>query len=147
MMPPALKHFTNQEDMRAKLKWKIKENIALNKVHKILTNANTDEQLKQLIRVNHQFYRFLNSMCLHTIYMNVTKIHIQERFMEKYSKWQSAPNGGWLGQQMNNSLMPQLQCSPLPPNTVVEQKRIDIDPPYLFEGEKKKQVKNKNMLS
>ena len=37
--------------------------------------------------------------------------------------------------------MPQLQYPPVLPNTVVEQKRIDIDPPSLFEVEKKKQVK------
>ena len=37
--------------------------------------------------------------------------------------------------------MPQLQYPPLPPNTVVEQKRINIDPSSLFKGEKKKQVK------
>ena len=42
---------------------------------------------------------------------------------------------------MNNPLMPQLQYPPLLPNTVAEQKRIDIDPPSLFEVEKKKQVK------
>ena len=34
-----------------------------------------------------------------------------------------------------------ITITPLPPNTVVEQIRIDIDPPSLFEGEKKKQVK------
>ena len=42
---------------------------------------------------------------------------------------------------MNNLLMPQLQCPLLPPNTVAEQNRIDIDPPSLFEREKKKHVK------
>ena len=86
MMSPALKQFINQEDVRAKLEWKIKENTALNKVHEFLANANIDEQLKQLIRVNHQFYRFLYSTCVHNIYMNVTKMHIQERFMETYNE-------------------------------------------------------------
>ena len=46
MMPSALKQFINQEDIRAKLEWKIKENTALNKVHEFLANANIDEQLK-----------------------------------------------------------------------------------------------------
>ena len=72
--------------------------------------------------------------------MNVTEMQIQERFVETYDEWQSVAYGGWLGQQMNNPLMPQLQYPPLPPNTVVEQKRIDIDPPSLFEGQKKKHV-------
>ena len=138
MMPPALKQFINQEDIRSKLEWKIKENTTLNKVHEFLANANTDEQLKQLIGVNHQFYRFLHSTCVHTIYMNVNEMHIQERFVETYNEWQSVAHGGWLGQQMNNPLMPKLQSPPLPPNTVVEQKRIDIDSPSLFEEGKEK---------
>ena len=141
MMPPALKQLTNQEGIRAKLEWKIKENSAFNKVHEFLANANIGEQLKQLIRVNRQFYRFLYSTCVHTIYMNVTKIHIRERFVETYNEWQSVAYGGWLGQQMKNPLMPQLQYPPFPPNTIVEQKRTNIDPPSLFKGEKKKQVK------
>ena len=37
--------------------------------------------------------------------------------------------------------MRQLQYPPLPPNTIAEQKRISIDPPSLFEGEKQKHVK------
>ena len=94
MMPAALKHFINQVDIRAELEWKIKENTALNKVHEFLANANIDEQLKQLIRVNHQFYRFLYLTRVHTIYMNVTEMHIQERFVETYNKWQSIADGG-----------------------------------------------------
>ena len=120
MMLSALKKFINQEDIRAKLEWKIKENTALNKVHEFLLNGNIDEQLKQLIWINHKFYRFLYSACVRTVYMNVTEMHIQERFVETYNEWQSVAYGGWLGQQMNNPLMPQLQYSPLPPNTIVE---------------------------
>ena len=66
MMPPALKQLINQEDVRAKLEWKIKENSAFNKVHEFLANANIGEQIKQLIRVIHQFYRFLYLTCVHT---------------------------------------------------------------------------------
>ena len=120
MMPSALKQFINQEDIRAKLEWKIKENTTLNKVHEFLANANIDEQLKQLIWINRQFYRFLYSACVHTIYMSVTEMHIQERFVETYTEWQSVAYGGWLSQQMNNPLMPQLQHPPLPPNTIVD---------------------------
>ena len=43
MMPPALKQFINQEDIRSKLEWKIKENTTLNKVHEFLANANIDD--------------------------------------------------------------------------------------------------------
>ena len=110
-------------------------------IHEFLANANIDKQLKQVIKVNYQFYRFLYLTCEHTIYMNVTEMHIQERFVETYNKWQSAAHGGWLSQQMNNPLMPQVQHPPLQPNTVAEQKRIGIDPPSLIEGKKKKQVK------
>ena len=109
MMPPALKQFINQEEIRAKLEWKIKEKSALKKVYEFLANANIDDKLKQLIRVNHQFYRFLYSTRVHTVYMNIAKRHIQERFMETYNEWQSVAHGRWLGQQMNNPLMPQLQ--------------------------------------
>ena len=87
MMSTALKQFINQEDIRAKLEWKIKENTTLNKVHEFLANANIDEQLKQLIKVNHQFYKFLYSTCVHTIYMSVNEIHIQKRL------WRRITNG------------------------------------------------------
>ena len=108
-MPPALKQFINQEEIRAKLEWKINEKSALKKVYEFLANANIDDKLKQLIRVNHQFYRFLYSTRVHTVYMNITKRHIQERFVETYNEWQSVAHGRWLDQQMNNPLMPQLQ--------------------------------------
>ena len=55
-------------------------------IHEFLANANIDKQLKQVIKVNYQFYRFLYLTCEHTIYMNVTEMHIQERFVETYNE-------------------------------------------------------------
>ena len=54
-----------------------------------------------------------------------------------YSNWQATAQGGWLGRSMNNSYVP--QYPPLPLNTVVEQKQINVDP--LSEDEKKEILK------
>ena len=61
MMPRVLNEFIKQEDIRSKLEWQIKENSALNKVHKFLAGTNIDESLQNLIRLNHNFYRFMYS--------------------------------------------------------------------------------------
>ena len=77
MMPRALNEFIKQEDIRSKLEWQIKENTALNKVYRFLEGANIDKNLPNLIRLNHNFCRFMYSTCINIIYMN-TKVQIQE---------------------------------------------------------------------
>ena len=74
MMPRALNEFTKQEDIRSKLEWQIKENTALNKVHKFLAGANIDKSLQNLIRLNCNFYRFMYSTCVNIIYMNTKEV-------------------------------------------------------------------------
>ena len=58
-----------------------------------------------------------------------------------YSNWQAMAQGGWLGRSMNNSYVP--QYPPLPLNTVVEQKQINVDP--LSEDEKKEILKRQKL--
>ena len=89
-MSRALNEFIKQEYIRSKLEWQIKENTALNKVHKFLTGANIDVSLQKLIRLNHNFYRFMHSTCVNIIYMNTKEVQIQER----YSNWQATNQGG-----------------------------------------------------
>ena len=69
----------HQEDIRSKLEWQVKENTALNKVHKFLAGANIDKSLQNLIRLNYNFYRFMYSTCVNIIYMNTKEVQIQER--------------------------------------------------------------------
>ena len=138
MMPRTLNEFIKQEDIRSKLEWQIKKSTALNKVHKFLAGANIDKRLQNLIRLNHNFYRFMYSTCVNIIYMNMKEVQIQERYVEGYSNWQAMGQGSWIGQPMNNDHVS--QYPPLPLNTVVEQKEINVDP--LPEDEKNEILKN-----
>ena len=70
--------------------------------------------------------------------MNMKEVQIQERYVEGYSNWQAMGQGSWIGQPMNNDHVS--QYPPLPFNTVVEQKEINVDP--LPEDEKKEILKN-----
>ena len=106
-------------------------------VHTFLTGANIDESLQKLIRLNHNFYRFMHSTCVNIIYMNTKEVQIQER----YSNWQATAQGGWISQHMNNNYVP--QYPPLPLNMVVEQKQINVDP--LSEVEKKEMLKRQKL--
>ena len=137
MMPRALNEFMKQEYIRSKLEWQIKENTALNNVHTFLTGANIDESLQKLIRLNHNFYRFMHSTCVNIIYMNTKEVQIQER----YSNWQATAQGGWISQHRNNNYVPQYPLLPL--NMVVEQKQINVDP--LSEVEKKEMLKRQKL--
>ena len=95
-----------------------------------------------LIRMNHNFYRFIYSTTINIIYFNAKEIHIQEHFLEKYNEWQSNAQGGWLSVSppMNQYRCmglpnPQvMQYPPLPNNVVVQSKKIDPVP--LTEQEK-----------
>ena len=126
MMPLALNEFIKQEDIKSKLEWQIKESTTLKKVHVFLAGANIDESFQNLIRLNQIFYRFMYSTCV--LYL-------------MYSNWQATAQGGWLGRSMNNSYVP--QYPPLPLNTVVEQKQINVDP--LSEDEKKEILKRQKL--
>ena len=66
---------------------------------------------------------------------------IQERYVEGYSNWQATTQRGWIGQPINNNYVP--QYPPLPSNTVVEQKQINVDP--LSEDEKKETLKRQKL--
>ena len=70
MMLRALTELIKQEDVRSKLEWQIKENIALNKAHEFLAGANIDKSLQNLISLNYNFYRFMYSTCVNIVYMN-----------------------------------------------------------------------------
>ena len=85
MMPKALNDFIKQEDVRRKIEWGIKENTALNIVHDFLKDGHLDKEMQSLIRMNHNFYRFIYSTTIHNIYFNTKEIHIQERFLGKYN--------------------------------------------------------------
>ena len=137
MMPRGLNEFMKQEYIRSKLEWQIKENTTLNNVHTFLTGANIDESLQKLIRLNHNFYRFMHSTCVNIIYMNTKEVQIQER----YSNWQATAQGGWISQHRNNNYVPQYPLLPL--NMVVEQKQINVDP--LSEVEKKEMLKRQKL--
>ena len=140
-MPRALNKFIKQEDIRSKLEWQIKENSALNKVHEFLAGAKIDESLQNLIRLNPNFYRFMYSTCVNIVYMNRKEVQIQERYVKVYSNWQAKAQGGWIGQPINNNHV--LQYPPIPLNTVVEQKQMNVDP--LSEDEKKEILKEKKI--
>lgn len=64
--------------------------------------------------------------------MKTKKVQIQEQYVG-YSNWQATAQGSWIDQPMNNNYVP--QYLPLPLNTVVDQKQINVDP--LLEDEKK----------
>ena len=142
MMSRALKEFIKQENIRSKLEWQIKESTALNKVHEFLAGANIDESLQNLIRLNHNFYRFMYSTCINIIYMNTKEVLIQEQYVEGYSNSEATAQGVWIGQPMNNNYVP--QYPPLPLNTVVEQQQINVDP--LSEDEKKEILKRQKLV-
>ena len=76
MIPRALNEFIKQEGIRSKLEGQIKKSTALNKVHKFLAGANIDKRLQNLIRLNHNFYRFMYSTCVNIIYMNMKEVQI-----------------------------------------------------------------------
>ena len=103
MMPRALNEFIKQKDIRSKLEWQIKQNTALNKVHKFLAAANIDKSLQNLIFLNHKFYRFIYSFCVNIIYMNTKEVQIQEPYVAGYSNCQARAQGGWIVQPMNNN--------------------------------------------
>ena len=111
MMPKVLNEFIRREDIRRKIEWHVKENAALNIVHDFLKDGHLDEEIQLLIRMNHNFYRFIYSTTINIIYFNTKEIHIQELFLEKYSERRSNAQGGWL------SLSPpvnQYRCMGLP---------------------------------
>ena len=53
-----------------KTEWDIKENTALNIVHDFLKDGYLDEDMQSLIRMNHNFYRFIYSTTINIIYFN-----------------------------------------------------------------------------
>ena len=94
MMPRALNEFTKQEDIRSKFEWQIKENTTLYKIYKLLADAYIDESLQNLIRLNHNFYRFMYFTWVNIIFINMKEVQIQERYVEGYSNWQATAQGG-----------------------------------------------------
>ena len=134
MMPRALNEFTKQEDIRSKFEWQIKENTTLYKIYKLLADAYIDESLQNLIRLNHNFYRFMYFTWVNIIFINMKEVQIQERYVEGYSNWQATAQGGWIGQPISNNYVP--PYPPLPLNTVVEQKQ-NVDP---LSGDEKKEI-------
>lgn len=115
MMSVVLNEYIRRENVRLQLEWRIKENAALNTIHEFFSTTNIDESLKELIRLNHQYYRFLYSMCVNMIYMSVYEMPIQEQYWEAFNNWQTVAKGGWIRQSM-------LQFPPLPQNTVADTK-------------------------
>ena len=73
--------------------------------------------------------------------MNTKEVQIQERYVESYSNWQATAQGVWIGQPVNNNYLP--QHPPLPLNTVIEQKQINVDP--LSEDEMKEILKRQKL--
>ena len=142
MMSKALNEFIRREDIRRKIEWHVKENTALNIVHDFLKDGHLDEEMQLLIRMNHNFYRFIYSATINIIYFNTNEIHIQERFLEKYSERRSNAQGGWLSlsplvNQHRCMGLPNpqvMQYPPLPNNVVVQSEKID--PPPLTEQAK-----------
>ena len=125
-----------------KIEWDIKENTALNIIHDFLKEGHLDEEMQLLIQMNHNFYGFMNSTTINIIYFNMKEIYIQERFLEKYNKWWSSAQGGWLSislpvNQYRCMGLPNpqvMQYPPLPNNVVVQSEKID--PASLNEHEK-----------
>ena len=112
MMPKALNDFIKKEEVRAKLEWQVKENTALNLVYNFLKDGNLDAQLRTLIRLNHNFYRFIYSNLINLIYFNTKEVHIQERFVSQFNEWQAKAAGGWLSPPVNSY---DIQPPPPPP--------------------------------
>ena len=115
MMPAALNEYISTEKVRRDLRWKIKENTALNEVHDFIEKVNIDQEVILYIRINHQTYRFIYSTLINTIYYFVNKEPIQNQFIQGFTVWQANTRGGWLS-------LPQ---PPQYPSVVVEQKPID----------------------
>ena len=115
MMPAALNEYISRKKNRRDLRWKIKENTALNEVNDFIEKVNIDQELILYIRINHQPYRFLYSTLINTIYYFVNKEPIQNQFIQGFTVWQANTRGGWLS-------LPQ---PPQYPSVVVEQKPID----------------------
>ena len=59
----------------------------LNIVHDFLKDRHLDEEMQSLIRMNHNFYRFIYSTTINIIYFNTKEIHTQERFLGNYKEW------------------------------------------------------------
>ena len=114
-MPAALNEYISTEKVRRDLRWKIKENTALNEVHDFIEKVNIDQEVILYIRINHQTYRFIYSTLINTIYYFVNKEPIQNQFIQGFTSWQANTQGGWLS-------LPQ---PPQYTNAVVEQKPID----------------------
>ena len=115
MMPAVLNKYISRENIWRDLRWKIKENTTLNKVHNFIEKANIDQELILYIRTNHQTYRFIYSTLINRIYYFVNEEPIQNQFIQGFTMWQANTQGGGL-----------LQPQPLQyPNVVVERKPLD----------------------
>ena len=68
-------------------KLKIMENSAIDAVLNHLVDRHLDEEMVFLIKLNHNFYRFLCSNLINTIYFNIKECHIPVNFDEDYKKW------------------------------------------------------------
>ena len=51
IMPKALNEFIKKEEVRAKLKWQVKDNTALNFIHNFLKDGHLHAELRTLIRL------------------------------------------------------------------------------------------------
>ena len=102
-MPRALNEFI-KKGVRGKLEWEVKENTALNLVHNFLKDGHLDAELGTLIRLNHNFYRFIYSSVINAICFNTKEVDIQERFVSQFNEWQAKAAGGWISPPVNSYL-------------------------------------------
>ena len=93
-----------KEGVRAKLEWQVKENTALNLVQNFLKDRHLDSELLTLIRLNHNFYRFIYSSVIKVICFNTKEVNIQERFVSQFNEWQAKAAGGWISPPVNSYL-------------------------------------------
>ena len=84
-MPRALNEFI-KKGVRGKLEWEVKENTALNLVHNFLKDGHLDAELGTLIRLNHNFFRFIYSSVINAICFNTKEVDIQERFVSQFNE-------------------------------------------------------------
>lgn len=86
MMTRALLEFIKRDYIRKKLQFEIKENTVLNILHNYLKDGHLHDEMKSLIRINDNFYRFVFSSVIHIRYFNTREIHIQTKFLEDFGK-------------------------------------------------------------
>ena len=133
MMPKDLATFIETKEMFVKLdKLELMENSAINAVLSHLEDGHLDEELVSLIKLNRNFYRFLYSTVINTIYFNSKECHIQVNFVidyEKLAKFKDEHKSTFINPFYFSPL------NPLPNKVVVEVTKINPAP--LSEADRK----------